>query len=248
MKKNNEVTSSLLPAAAVSTEEINICDIIDLEFLQRFQDAFGKAFGVAGLSTDKNGNPITNPTNFTDFCMRLTRGSHKGLEGCMRSDAKGGAESASTGKPAVYFCDNGLMDFGAPIILNGQQIGSILGGQVLPDVPEDDKFRQIATEIGVDPEEYVAALHKVRIVPEEQVRAAADLLFVVASEISKTGYERFVLKQMIAALNRDILQMTATMQQFSASAATVSHYQKALNQEIQEVNIRSEEINEVLES
>ncbi|PKM52051.1 MAG: chemotaxis protein [Firmicutes bacterium HGW-Firmicutes-7] len=229
-------------------ENVDITDIISVEFLQKFQDAFSNALGVASLTTNKEGIPITEGSNFTDFCMNLSRGSKEGLRRCMESDAFGGSESAKTGKPAVYFCGSGLMDFGAPIMLHGKQIGAILGGQTLPAPPEKEKFIKIAQEIGVDPDEYLTALNKVKIVPEEQLRAAAELLFIVANEISKTGYQRLELMRMSAKLHENVLQMMATIEELTASASEVTFNQNALNKEIRNVSTISEEINDVTES
>ena len=72
------------------------------------------------------------------------------------------------------------MDFAAPIVLNGKQIGSFIGGQVLPEAPDEDKFRNIAAELGVDPNEYVAAVRKVKIMPKKQIDACADFLYIIA--------------------------------------------------------------------
>lgn len=239
---------ALVYSKLIDVENLDLTEIINVDFLQKFQDAFSNALGVASLTTNKEGVPITNGSNFTDFCMNLTRGSKEGLRRCMESDVYGGSESAKTGKPAVYYCGSGLMDFGAPIMLNGKQIGSILGGQTLPAPPDKEKFIKIAGEIGVDPDEYLAALEKVKIVPEEQLRAAAELLFIVASEISQTGYQRLELKRMSSKLHDHVMQMMATVQQLTASAAEVSENQNNLNKEIKNVSTISEEINDVTES
>ena len=229
-------------------EKFDIRDVVDLDFLQRFLKAFGEAVGVAGLAVDNDGNPISEPINFTNFCMNMNRGCDKGLKRCMKSDSFGGAESARTGKPAVYYCENGLMDFAAPIIVNGQQVGAILGGQVLAEKPDNDKFIKIAKEIGVDADEYIRQLEKVPILPERQIKGAADLLYIVAREISKMGYERHLLATMIEKLSDHINETMATLEELTASASDVTENQLKLTKEIQTVNHVSEEINGVIES
>lgn len=232
----------------IDEEELKITDLISVEFLQKFQDAFSNAVGVAAIMADKNGQAITEGSNFTDFCAKLNRGCPEGLKRCMRSDAFGGEESERTGKPAVYYCENGLMDFGAPIMLNNKRIGSFLGGQILTSPPEDlDKYRKLAEEIGIDPEEYVAALKKVKIVSEERVRAAADLLYIVTGEISRMGYQRYILSKAAGQLHEKVIQMMATIEELTASASSVTANQNVLNQEIQNVNTISQQINDVTE-
>jgi len=246
--ENHNSKGNTVNNAQLMDEEIDIRQIIDVGFLQKFLDAFSEAVGVAGLATDKDGNPLTKPSNFTEFCMKVNRGCEKGLKRCMKSDAYGGAESAKTGRPAVYYCENGLMDFGAPIILNGKQVGSILGGQVLTREPKREKYEKLAEEIGVDKEVYLKALSKVKIVPEKQIRAAAELLFIVSEEISRMGYEKLRLSRMANILNDSVQKALAILQQLAASATNVTENQNRLSEEIQAVENISEKIDGVTES
>lgn len=175
----------------MSLENITLLDVIDRRTLQSLQDAFAAATGMAALATDENG-PVTEGSNFTDFCMKLTRESRVGAERCNQCDLRGGEEASRTGRPSVYYCTSGLMDFAAPVIVNGKHIGSLIGGQVLPEEPDEEKFRKIAGELGVDPDQYIAALRKVKVVPKKQIEAAADLLWQMANALSEVGYQRLV--------------------------------------------------------
>lgn len=176
-------------------ENITLLDVIDRRTLQNLQDAFAAATGMAALATDHNG-PVTEGSNFTDFCMSLTRRSRVGAEQCNRCDLKGGEEASRTGRPAVYYCSNGLMDFAAPVVVNGKHLGSLIGGQVLPEAPDEAKFRKIADDLGIDQDEYIAALRKVKIVPKHQIEAAANLLWQMANSLSEVGYQRLVALEM----------------------------------------------------
>lgn len=178
--------------ALTSTDEnITLTDLIDAKTLQKIQDAFANATGMAALTVDLDG-PVTQLSNPTDFCMNLTRGCPKGAERCNRCDLQGGEEAGRTGRPAVYYCHGGLMDFAAPILLGRRQIGSMIGGQVLPQPPDEAKFRAIAREIGVDEDEYIRALSKIRIVPKKTIEASAHLLYTMANELSAMGYQKYM--------------------------------------------------------
>ena len=230
------------------SKDVKLQDIIDLDFLQKFQDSFADSLGVASIAVDIDGNPVTKPSNFTKFCIDYTRGSKEGLARCMQCDRKGGEESARTGKPSIYECHAGLVDFGSPIMLEGRQIGSILGGQVLTSNPDEAYFRKVAREIGVDPDEYVAALREVKQVSRKNLEAAANMLFLVANTISQTGYQQYKLQHMAGLINDSVVQISATMEELAASASDVSENQSKLNAEIKNVNNISEKINEVMDS
>ena len=225
-------------------EEIKLEDVFDMDFLQSFQDSFAKAAGMTAVTVDKDGKTVTRPTDWTDFCMKYTRGTAEGRRRCEQCDKNGGETAARTGKPAIYECHAGLMDFGAPIVVDGQQIGSILGGQVLNAPPDEDKFRAYAKEIGVDPDKYVEAVRKIQIMPRDRLEHAAQTLFLMASFFSKMGHYRYQLRNMAASINEIAMQVSATMEELAASANDVNENQKALNKEIANVSEISGKINE----
>ena len=130
-------------------------------------------------------------------------------------------------------------------MLEGRQIGTILGGQVLTDLPDEAKYRRIAREIGVDEEGYVEAVQEVRKLSKESIEAAANVLFIVANNMSKSAYQHRQLKAIADVLNDGISQISATMEELAASATTVSQNQNSLNQEIKNVNAVTGEINQV---
>ena len=145
---------------------MKISDFMDLKKLQSIQDQFSDATGLAAIATDADGNYITEGSNFTDFCMKYTRNSAEGNRRCVKCDTE------CTG---TYFCHAGLMDFAADIIVGGEKVGAIIGGQVLPEEPDEEKFRKIAGELSIDPDKYIKALRDVPIRSEKSIRAAAAL-------------------------------------------------------------------------
>ncbi|WHH57880.1 PocR ligand-binding domain-containing protein [Petroclostridium sp. X23] len=231
----------------IDLSKVKLTDIIDLEFLQKFQDDFATGIGLASVTVDLDGNPVTKPSKYTRFCMDYTHSTDIGDKRCAESHRRGGEEAARTGKPYVYECHAGLIDFAAPIMLEGKQIGTILGGQVLTDSPEFEKYEKIAKEIGVDSDAYMEAVKEVKTLSKERIEAAANVLWIVANNITKTWYDQHKLGGMAGILNEGITQISATMEQMAASATEVNHNQALLNKEIQNVNTLTEQINEVID-
>ncbi|MCI1945016.1 PocR ligand-binding domain-containing protein [Clostridium luticellarii] len=229
-----------------NVDDIKLEDIIDIDFLQEFQDNFAKSVGMAAITSDDTGKPVVKGSEFTDFCMKLTRGCRIGNERCEECDKNGGIESYKTGKPVVYSCHAGLVDFAAPIILKGKVIGSMLGGQVLTEKPDEDKFRKIAEEIGVDPEEYIKALRKVKIIKRDRIEAAANVLYMISNILSKLGYNQYELKNISQNVNESLEQIAASIEELSSSAVSVSENHQSLNKEIQNIKELSEKIHEVI--
>ncbi|MEA4925414.1 MAG: sigma 54-interacting transcriptional regulator [Syntrophomonadaceae bacterium] len=174
---------------------MDLRDLIDLSFLQEFQDNFASCVGVASLTEDAGGNALTRPSCFTEFCRNVVRATDKGLQRCRQCEIQGGEKAARTGKPAVYHCHAGLVDFAAPIMLEGKQIGAIFGGQILTEPPDEKKFRKIAGEIGINPNKYMAAIKEIPIVPESKVQIAARVLSSVANTFSRIAYQKLKLQE-----------------------------------------------------
>lgn len=240
MGNNNEATMDL--------SKIKLTDVLDIEMLQKFQDNFAESMDIASVTVDVDGNPVTKPSSYTSFCMDFTHSTKTGDDRCAMSHKKGGEEATRTGRPYVYRCHAGLIDFAAPIIVEGQQIGTILGGQVLTEKPAESGFRVTAKEIGVNEDRYVDAVNKVQITTEKKIKAAAEVLFIVANSLSKVGYQKLKLKHVSTDLVESFSQISATMEELAASSIAVLENQESLNQEIINVKTISAKINTILDS
>ena len=96
-------------------DEIKLTDLISTKVLQGIQDAFSNMVGMAALTTDEDGEPITKGSNFSHYCMGMTRRSAVGCERCCECDRNGAVMAGQSKKPYVYTCHSGLIDFAAPI-------------------------------------------------------------------------------------------------------------------------------------
>lgn len=173
--------------------ELQLTDLIDKETLQKIQDGFSNMTGIAALTTDADGIPVTEGSNFSEFCMKYTRSTEKGCKSCIECDKWGAELAMKKGKAAVYFCHADLVEFSAPIVADGRLMGCFLGGQVLTKEADPEKIRKVAARIGVDPEEYVEAAKKIRIIDRETVDNAAKFLHMIASVLSDMAYNKYLV-------------------------------------------------------
>ena len=96
----------------------NICfeDLFNLDDIQRIQDDFSDATGVASIITRIDGTPITRPSNFCRLCRNIIRNTERGYANCCKSDAVLGVLRADG--PIVQPCQSGgLWDAGAGLRL-----------------------------------------------------------------------------------------------------------------------------------
>lgn len=158
---------------------MKIQDFADMTKFEEIMTNWAKATGLATVAVGADGKYISDCYNFTDFCIKYTRGCAEGKRRCEKCDAEG------TG---VYYCHAGLIDFSIDLVVNGEKLGAIIGGQVLPAHPDIDEFKRVAREIGVDEDEYIEALNKVNVKTEEEIRASANLLGEVLNNFINSEY------------------------------------------------------------
>jgi len=174
-------------------KKLHLTDLLDPEMLQQIQDAFSEMTGMASLTADSNGVAITEGSCFTDFCFKYTRTSELGRKRCEQCDIRGAEISKKYGTACSYNCHAGLVDFAAPILANGELVGSFIGGQVLVDPPDIARIRETAEELGIDPDEYEEAAKRIPVVGREQVEKAAHFLQAISSTLSSIAFKSYEL-------------------------------------------------------
>lgn len=143
-----------LSEPTIETEHLVLTDIIDLDFLQILQDKFSDSYNIASVIYNEKGVPITNPSNFSDFC-RLIRTSPLGLKRCEFSKKRHYEMTIKKGGACLDGCKNftELLDGAVPFYIEGRRVGTWCAGQRKICPIKEDKIRKYAAEIEVDPDE-----------------------------------------------------------------------------------------------
>ena len=174
--------------------------------------------GLATVAVGADGKYISDCYNFTEFCIDLTRGSAEGKRRCEQCDREG---------HGVYPCHAGLVDFGIPITLDdGTVLGSIIGGQVLPENPDEEKFRGVARELGVDENKYIAALKKVNVKTREQIDASANLLGDVINMFVRASYNSWKNENLVGELKGGIVKAAEQIEEAEGKTKEIDGYSK----------------------
>ena len=165
-------------------QNYTLTELIKPNILQQIQDAFSEYTGMASVTTDAEGVPVTSGSNFTHFCHDIIRNSEIGCQKCRHCDRDGAAAALKTGAPTVYRCHAGLADFAAPIMLNGELVGCFVGGQVRTDELDDAECEEKAKEYGIDRDEYISAIRTVKQMDRAEIERSAKLLFNITKALS----------------------------------------------------------------
>ena len=200
---------------------MKIQDFVDMEKFEAIMSNWAKATGLATVAVGNDGEYISGCYNFTEFCIDLTRGSKEGLRRCEKCDREG---------KGTYYCHAGLMDFAEEISLaDGTVLGSIIGGQVLPNEPDEEKFRKIARDLNIDEEKYIKALSKVTRKSQEQIEASAGLLGQVINMFVRQSYTEKQDEELLSNLKTGIADADKQIGDISKITKDIANYSQKQN-------------------
>lgn len=197
---------------------MKIQDFCDMDKFEQIMKNWASSTGLATVAVGADGKYISDCYNFTEFCIDLTRGSAEGKKRCEQCDREG---------HGVYPCHAGLVDFGIPITLeDGTVLGSIIGGQVLPENPDEEKFRQTARELGIDEDKYIKALKKVNVKTKEQIDASANLLGDVINMFVRASYANWKNENLVGELKGGITKAAEQIEEATDKTKEIDGYSK----------------------
>lgn len=176
----------------MTKNDIKLAELIDFDFLQEFQDFFAKNMGIAAITTDENG-PITQSSNFTGFCSKFVRGEKASLEKCDDFHTECGKIAAKKGGTYIYNCPNGLTEFAVPIIINGKYIASVIGGQFFSEPPNEEDYKNVIKNSGVDEDAYMKEVKEIKVIPSAKIGEMAHLLTLLTKNIENIAIKNFEL-------------------------------------------------------
>ncbi len=196
---------------------MRIQDFTDMNKFNEIMQNWAKATGLATVAVDTDGSYLSDCYNFTDFCMKYTRQSPEGKKRCEKCDRECNG---------VYYCHAGLIDFSIDLMLNGEKLGAVIGGQVLPENPDEEKFRGVARELEINEDEYIAALKQVNVRTEEGIRAAAYLLGDALNNCIQAGYNEKYRNNLLKNLTNGISSCETLVTKIETNVDQLNRIQK----------------------
>lgn len=197
---SDEIQSDKLDAYFNAADEggVNKLDIIHLfgrEKLENIQKSLSKATGLAFITVDFRGEPITEATSFSHFCQEV-RNTPSAIERCKSSDAFGSIQAAVTQKTNVYFCPCGLLEVAIPIIVRGHYLGGFIGGQIrCTDAPETVSRLSSVMHSSKSEEavaQYKELMEEIPVYSYEKFLDIANLVFLVINQLSENEISQHV--------------------------------------------------------
>lgn len=171
-------------------ERPDVGDVIDHHTLSRLARTFATATGLGVNVVTPRGEliPLAG-TGLHPFC-RLIQGTAAGKAGCAGSLTKGGELAAQLGEPYIFRCHAGVIEWSAPVVVQGEFLGSFSCGPALMWPLDDLAWAEVAQAVeslGLQLGTLRELLADVRILTAPNVQAAAELLFVVTNHLAQSS-------------------------------------------------------------
>ena len=212
--------------------EVKLTDLIDPKVLQKVQDNFAHMTGMAALITDADGVAVTEGSNFSEFCGEYTRNSTAGGARCRKCDKKAAQMAREQGGTVTYLCHAGLVQYAAPIMVDGVLVGCFLSGQFLTQTPDYDKIREIASQIGVDAELYTTAAGNLPVREQGSIDSLTGFLYMIADLLSEMAYNKYLVHQVNKNMRSNLKRVYQAYEELERSENMKSDFLANMSHEI----------------
>lgn len=238
----------VMNGSQIDVSRLEMRDIIDVDVLQDFLDNFAIGFNCAAVSVGRKGEEFTRPSHYRPFCSNYIHASSVGDHRCAECHNEFGRKSIAQGRPYIGYCHAGLVDFSAPVMIKGEHIGTVLGGQILNKSADETNTRRVAREIGVDADGLWDATQHIDVVPEKTIQAAAEVLYIVVNALAQSGYNRIETDVLSSNLASSFIQISETIESLAEGSQEIVNHQSDLVAEINQIQGHINEITGVLKS
>ena len=180
--------------------DIHFSDLVDLDAFREMLKSFYEATGILHGLVDAE-NKVISAIGWQEACTNFHRAHPESNQHCLASN-RYLAEHLGVSGYVGCECENGLVDYATPILVEGQQLATLYFGQVFNEPPDLERFRAQAKRFGYDTEAYLAAIRKVPVVPRERIESIMGFFAQLAEMLAKNGLDRLRLLETEARLNQ----------------------------------------------
>ena len=177
---------------------ISIEEMFGKDALAEMMHTIAAATGLAFVTIDYRGIPVDGVLeSFSDFCQKIQSDPDR-KRICEASSVIGAGQAATLQKPYIYFCPCGLLELAIPIIVKGQFLGGLVGGQVrCYDAPPDTV--QLSNVLphcrDYTKEDFREDYEKMLQLPYEKFVRYMDLAYLIVKQLSENAMATIQQKQ-----------------------------------------------------
>lgn len=215
-------------------------DILDVEKWQILQDSIAAVSGMAIITSDYKGLPITVHSERRKFC-ELVRNDLELSKQCEKCDSRGGLEAVRLNQPYIYRCHFNILDAAIPIIVDNRYLGAIMVGQViLPDREDMGQLEQICApsnfmKLSIYMEQYRQYYELIPKMSLARIKIVVEMLFHLCNYIVTEAMEKNLAILMGIHQNNKTAESVDLIQY---PTSTLEHFRSSLNRVITNANLQ----------
>ena len=164
-------------------------DLLDIPRLQSTLDSLYLSSKIPSAIIDNDGIVHTG-SGWQDVCAKFHRVHPEARKRCVESDIYINDHIHEANPSIAYKCPHGLVDAATPIIIEGEHLGNVFTGQLFLEEPDLEYFRAQAKSYGFDEEEYIDAVNKVPIIPEQAFQENLAFVAHLTGMLAEMGLKR----------------------------------------------------------
>ncbi len=176
-------------------EKREILDLLEEEEFRVLLRKFRKQTGMSVFLIDQEGKIQLGEEDAAPYCRENVWKAKEGKKRCVECFLQGAKMCREFGKPFAFNCHGGLAEFAAPVIIDGEVLGSFVGGQVLRKQPNSTNFLARAEEFGMDGEKCLRELEKMPIVGKKEIDQGTALLGELAELVVEMAADKTASRQ-----------------------------------------------------
>lgn len=203
---------------------MKLTDLIEIKRLQILIDHLYNSNGIPISIFDVEGKEIVS-TEWRDVCQRFHRVNGITCQRCIESDIHLNKLIQENKKYAISKCRNGLIDIGAPIVVDGVHVANIFQGQFFFEEPDLEFFKKQAFLANFDEDAYIKAIKETPVITQQQMKELANFLVEFSAFIADLSYANFELRNANIELNEQHQEISAVYEELVATEDELrNHY------------------------
>lgn len=208
-------------------EFINIRTILDIEKWQLIQDELALVTGMAMITVDYKGEPVTTHSRCSQFC-EIMRSDPDMSKQCRKCDARGGFEAARINDIYIYRCHSDVIDAAVPIVVEDKYIGAVMMGQVIiqEKMPTEqgylEKIYSTPKELSCDPDKMMEYLNELPRMSFKEVNTIVNMIHNISNYIISEAIEKHTLYNENQELQAKLKQYSLNLKQEMTDQTSVT--------------------------
>lgn len=175
---------------------------LDHNELNNVQKSFSEMTGMSAQAISMDGECLTEKTGCTRFCDELVGKCPRAGKLCEQCRKFGAQEAADIESGTAYYCHMGLVEFAAPIKIEGVLAAYVVGGMVFENAPDEDHIREQAEYYGIDPDELWKAAKEIPVCGKIDIVKSVRFLYNISKVMAETAGSRIQMEKAASELRR----------------------------------------------